>query len=58
MESLVNSLLSFIGADITALYTFPELISWFVTILIGSELVLFVLDGVFYAARNIARGLK
>lgn len=58
MDYLVNNLLNFIGANLTDLYTFSELFTWFVTVVIGVELVLFVLDGVFYAVRNIARGIR
>lgn len=58
MEYLVNGLLELVGVGLTDLYTFPELFTWFVTALFGMELVLFVLDGIFYTVRNIARGIK
>ena len=58
MKYLVDNLLNFFGVNITDLYTFSELLTWFVTVIIGVELVLFVLDGVFYAVRNIARGIR
>lgn len=58
MEYLVNELIELVGAGITDLYTFPELFTWFVTVLFGIELVLFVMDGIFYTIKNVARGIK
>lgn len=58
MEYLVNNLLTLVGAGLADLSTFSELFTWFVTVLIGIELVLFVIDGVFYTVRSVARGIK
>lgn len=58
MDYLVTELLEFLGIYITDLYSFSELFVWFVTAMIGVEFVLFVLDGIFYCVRNIARGIK
>lgn len=58
MEYLVNELLNTIGAGISDFSTFSELLTWFVTIVLGIEFVLFVLDGIFYTCRNIVRGIK
>lgn len=58
MEYLVNNLIDMVGAGITDLYSFSELFTWFVTVIIGIELVLFVLDGIFYCIRSVTRGMK
>ena len=58
MEYLVSELLELVGVGLIDLYTFPELFTWFVTCIFGMELVLFVIDGIFYTVRNIARGIK
>ena len=58
MEILVNNLIDMVGAGITDLYSFSELFTWFVTVIIGIELVLFVLDGIFYCIRSVTRGMK
>lgn len=58
MDYLVTELLEFLGICITDLCSFSELFVWFVTAMIGIELVLFVLDGIFYCIRSIARGIK
>lgn len=58
MDYLVNNLLEMVGAGLTDLYSFSELITWFITVLIAVELVLFVLDGIFYTVRNVVKGIK
>lgn len=58
MEYLVTELMDLVGAGLTDLYSFSELFTWFVTVVFGIELVLFVLDGIFYCARSVARGIK
>ena len=58
MEYLENELLELVGVGLIDLYTFPELFTWFVTCIFGMELVLYVIDGIFYTVRNIARGIK
>ena len=58
MNYLVTELMKLVGADLTALYSFSELFTWFVTVVFSIELVLFVLDGIFYCARSVARGIK
>lgn len=58
MDYLVSNLIDFFGVGLIDLYSFSELFTWFVTVMIGIELVLFVLDGIFYCVRNIARGIK
>lgn len=58
MNYLVENLMETVGASSAEFTTFPELIVWFVTVLFAVEFVLFVLDGIFYAVRNVARGIK
>ena len=58
MEYLVSNLIELVGAQVTDLSTFSELFTWFVTVLFGIELVLFVMDGIFYTIKNVARGIK
>ena len=58
MEYLVSNLLEYVGAGLTDLYSFSELFTWFVTVIIGIEFILFVIDGIFYTIRSTARGIK
>ena len=58
MDYLVSNLIDFFGVGLIDLYSFSELFTWFVTVIIGIELVLFVLDGIFYCIRSVTRGMK
>ena len=58
MNYLVENLMDAVGAHSAEFTTFPEMLIWFITILCSIELVLFVLDGIFYALRSITRGVK
>ena len=58
MNYLVENLMDTVGAYSAEFATFPEMIIWFITILCSIELVLFVLDGIFYALRSVTRGIK
>lgn len=58
MQYLVENLIDFVGASSVELTCFSDLFIWFITLIIGVELVLFVLDGIFYTVRNVTRGIK
>ena len=57
MQYLVTELMELVGVGLTDLYSFSELFVWFVTSVFGIELVLFVIDGIFYCVRSVSRGI-
>ena len=57
MYDLIMDLVEYFGVyDVPT--NFGEFIPWFVFILFGMELVLFVLDSLFYTIRTINRGFR
>lgn len=58
LDSLVHQFMEYVGASFGSMNTFPQLFSWIMTVLVAVEFVLFALDGIFYAVRSIARGIK
>ena len=57
MFDLINDLTNFFGVyEMPS--TFGEFLPWFILVLFGMELVLFVLDSLFYTIRTINRGFK
>lgn len=57
MYSLINDLLNFFGLA-TMPDSFATFLPWFVSVLIGIELVLYVLDMLFYTIRQINKGVR
>ena len=57
MYDLINDLIVFFGINEMPT-NFGYFLSWFVMFLIGVELVLFVLDSVFYFIRQVNKGVR
>ena len=57
MFGLINDLLNYFGVAAVP-SSFSDFIVWFVSVLIGMELVLYVLDMVFYTIRQLTKGVK
>ena len=57
MYDLINDLVIFFGINEMPT-NFGYFLSWFVMFLIGIELVLFVLDSVFYFIRQVNKGVR
>lgn len=57
MYSLINDMLNFFGLA-TMPDSFLEFLPWFVSVLIGVELVLYVMDSLFYTIRNLTKGVR
>ena len=57
MYNLINDLLNYFGLA-TMPDSFSEFLPWFVSVLIGVEIVLYVLDMLFYTIRQINKGVR
>ena len=58
MNYLVLEMLEMVGAEAPELNTFPELIVWFVTVIVAVSFLLFIIDGVFYAIKSVTKGMR
>ena len=57
MYSLINDLLNYFGLA-TMPDSFATFLPWFVSVLIGVELVLYVMDMLFYTIRHVTKGVR
>ena len=57
MYNLINDMITYFGLT-TVPDSFAEFLPWFVAVLLGMELVLYVLDMVFYTIRHITKGVR
>lgn len=57
MYNLLQNMINLFGLN-TEVLTFPQLIVWIVSVVLAMEFVLFTIDGVFYAVRSIAKGVR
>lgn len=57
MYSLINDMLNFFGLA-TMPDSFATFLPWFVSVLIGVELVLYVMDMLFYTIRHVTKGVR
>ena len=57
MYSLINDMLNFFGLAAMP-DSFAEFLPWFVSFLIGVELVLYVMDMLFYTIRHLSKGVR
>lgn len=57
MAALISDLVNFFGLGV-APDSFGTFLVWFISGLMGIELVLFVLDSIFYTVRTVTRGIK
>lgn len=57
MFELINDMLNFFGL-LTVPGSFSEFLPWFISVLIGMELVLYVLDMLFYTVRHLSKGVR
>ena len=57
MSVIVNNLMVFFGVS-SAPDSFGSFLIWFISILIGVEIVLFVMDSIFYTIRSVSKGVR
>ena len=57
MSDIVNNLMAFFGVS-SAPDSFGSFLVWFISILIGVEIVLFVMDSIFYTIRFVSKGVR
>lgn len=57
MYNLINDMITYFGVAAVP-DSFASFLPWFVSVLLGMELVLYVLDMVFYTIRNVTKGVQ
>ena len=58
MYNLIYDMLEFFGLAASMPDAFSEFLPWFVSVLIGIELVLYILDMIFYTTRHLTKGVR
>ena len=57
MYNLINDMITYFGVAVVP-DSFAAFLPWFVSVLLGMELVLYVLDMVFYTIRHLTKGVR